>query len=86
MVLGVSSIPDVHTHFKTLYSEINSPKVSYILRLANRIYGEKTFNFLSEFVDSTQKQYQADMQAVDFIGSSEKSRKLINHWVKEKTE
>ncbi|KAI5611280.1 serpin peptidase inhibitor, clade B (ovalbumin), member 1, partial [Silurus asotus] len=80
------SIPDVHTHFKTLYSEINSPKVSYILRLANRIYGEKTFNFLSEFVDSTQKQYQADMQAVDFIGSSEKSRKLINDWVKEKTE
>ncbi|KAF7690282.1 hypothetical protein HF521_012086 [Silurus meridionalis] len=85
-VLGVSSIPDVHNHFKTLNSEINSPKVSYILRLANRIYGEKTLNFLSEFVDSTQKQYQADMQAVDFIGSSEKSRKLINHWVKEKTE
>ncbi|KAF7690281.1 leukocyte elastase inhibitor-like [Silurus meridionalis] len=85
-VLGVSSIPDVHTHFKTLNSEINSPKVSYILRLANRIYGEKTFNFSSEFVDSTQKQYQADMQAVDFIGSSEESRKLINHWVEEKTE
>ncbi|KAI5611281.1 serpin peptidase inhibitor, clade B (ovalbumin), member 1, partial [Silurus asotus] len=80
------SIPDVHTHFKTLNSEITSPKVSYILRLANRIYGEKTFNFLSEFVDSTQKQYQADMQAVDFIGSSEESRKLINHWVEEKTE
>ncbi|KAI5090583.1 serpin peptidase inhibitor, clade B (ovalbumin), member 1 [Silurus meridionalis] len=86
VVLGVSSIPDVHNHFKTLNSEINSPKVSYILRLANRIYGEKTLHFLSEFVDSTQKQYQADMQAVDFIGSSEKSRKLINHWVKEKTE
>ncbi|KAI5090582.1 serpin peptidase inhibitor, clade B (ovalbumin), member 1, partial [Silurus meridionalis] len=86
VVLGVSSIPDVHTHFKTLNSEINSPKVSYILRLANRIYGEKTFNFSSEFVDSTQKQYQADMQAVDFIGSSEESRKLINHWVEEKTE
>lgn len=41
---------------------------------------------LQEFVDSTQKLYQADMQAVDFIGSSEESRKLINHWVEEKTE
>lgn len=41
---------------------------------------------LQEFLDSTQKLYQADMQAVDFIGSSEESRKLINHWVEEKTE
>ncbi|XP_060773784.1 leukocyte elastase inhibitor-like isoform X2 [Neoarius graeffei] len=85
-VLSFSSIPDVHTHFKTLTSAINSPKASYILRLANRLYGEKTFHFLSEFLDSTQKLYQADMQAVDFIGSSEESRKLINHWVEEKTE
>ncbi|KAF5908463.1 leukocyte elastase inhibitor-like [Clarias magur] len=85
-VLSFSSVPDVHTNFKTLNSTINSPKASYILRLANRLYGEKTFNFLSEYLDSTQKLYQADMQAVDFIKSSEKSRKLMNHWVQEKTE
>ncbi|XP_053344826.1 leukocyte elastase inhibitor-like [Clarias gariepinus] len=85
-VLSFSSVPDVHTHFKTLNSAINSPKASYILQLANRLYGEKTFNFLSEYVDSTQKLYQADMQAVDFIGSSEESRKVINQWVEEKTE
>ncbi|KAF5908474.1 leukocyte elastase inhibitor-like [Clarias magur] len=85
-VLSFSSVPDVHTNFKTLNSAINSPKASYILRLANRLYGEKTFNFLSEYVASTQKLYQADMQAVDFIGSPEESRKLINHWVKKKTE
>lgn len=41
---------------------------------------------MQEFVDSTQKLYQADMQAVDFIGSSEESRKLINQWVEEKTQ
>lgn len=85
-VLSFSSIPDVHTHFKTLNSAINSPKASYILRLANRLYGEKTFSFSSEYVGSTLKLYQADMQAVDFIGASEESRKLINHWVEEKTE
>ncbi|KAM9435865.1 leukocyte elastase inhibitor-like isoform 2-T3 [Clarias gariepinus] len=85
-VLSFSSVPDVHTHFKTLNSAINSPKASYILRLANRLYGEKTLNFLSEYVDSTQKFYHGDMQAVDFIGSSEESRKLINQWVEEKTE
>ncbi|KAM9435868.1 leukocyte elastase inhibitor-like [Clarias gariepinus] len=85
-VLSFSSVPDVHSNFKTLNSAINSPKASYILRLANRLYGEKTYNFLSEYVDSTQKLYQADMQTVDFIGSSEESRKLINKWVEEKTE
>ncbi|KAM9435870.1 leukocyte elastase inhibitor-like [Clarias gariepinus] len=85
-VLSFSSVSDVHTHFKTLNSAINSPKASYILRLANRLYGEKTFNFLSEYLDSTQKFYHGDMQAVDFIGSSEESRKLINQWIEEKTE
>ncbi|KAF5908472.1 leukocyte elastase inhibitor-like [Clarias magur] len=85
-VLSFRSVPDVHTHFKTLNSAIKSTKASYILRLANRLYGEKTFNFLTEYLDSTQTLYQADMQAVDFIGSSEESRKLINQWVEEKTE
>ncbi|XP_053344827.1 leukocyte elastase inhibitor-like [Clarias gariepinus] len=85
-VLSFSSVPDVHTNFKTLNSAINSPKASYSLRLANRLYGEKTYNFFSEYVDSTLKLYQADMQTVDFIKSSEESRKLINQWVEEKTE
>ncbi|KAF5908476.1 leukocyte elastase inhibitor-like [Clarias magur] len=85
-VLSLSSVPDVHTNFKTLNSAINSPKASYILRLANRLYGEKTFNFLSEYVDSTQNLYQAEMETVNFIGSPEESRKLINQWVEERTE
>ncbi|KAI4890111.1 hypothetical protein NFI96_031289, partial [Prochilodus magdalenae] len=85
-VMSFSSVPKVHDHFKTLNSAINSPKASYILKLANRLYGEKTFKFLSEFVDSTQNLYQADLQAVDFVGAADESRKLINHWVEEQTE
>ncbi|XP_066532735.1 leukocyte elastase inhibitor-like [Hoplias malabaricus] len=85
-VMSFSSVPDVHTNFSNLNNAINSPKSSYILRLANRLYGEKTFKFLSEFVESTQKLYQADLQAVDFVGASDASRKLINCWVEEQTE
>ncbi|XP_062858409.1 leukocyte elastase inhibitor-like [Trichomycterus rosablanca] len=90
-VMSFSSVPDVHDQFSTLNSAINSPKASYILRLANRLYGEKTFNFLpvshhKSHLNSTQKLYQAEMQAVDFIGASEETRQLINHWVEEKTE
>ncbi|KAL7871658.1 hypothetical protein SRHO_G00066410 [Serrasalmus rhombeus] len=85
-VMSFSSLPDVHIHFKNLSSVINSPKASYILRLANRLYGEKNFKFLPEFVESTRQLYQADLQAVDFIGASDESRKLINQWVEEQTE
>ncbi|KAF5908467.1 leukocyte elastase inhibitor-like [Clarias magur] len=83
-VLSFSSVPDVHIHFKSLNSAINSPKDSYILRLANRLYAEKTINFLSDYVDSTQE-HQNNMQATDFTKSSEESRKRINQWVEENT-
>uniref|UniRef100_A0A8C2BWJ6 Leukocyte elastase inhibitor n=1 Tax=Cyprinus carpio TaxID=7962 RepID=A0A8C2BWJ6_CYPCA len=85
-VLSFSSVSDVHSHFESLTSAINSPSASYILRLANRLYGEKTFSFLPEYLDSTLKLYHADLQAVDFIGASDESRQLINKWVEEQTE
>ncbi|XP_056337602.1 leukocyte elastase inhibitor [Danio aesculapii] len=85
-VLSFSSVSDVHSHFETLISSINSPSASYILRLANRLYGEKTFSFLPEYLSSSLKLYHADLQAVDFIGASEQSRQLINKWVEEQTE
>ncbi|KAL1253678.1 hypothetical protein QQF64_015907 [Cirrhinus molitorella] len=85
-VLSFSSVSDVHSHFETLTSTINSPSASYILKLANRLYGEKTFSFSPEYLDSTLKLYHADLQAVDFIGASDESRQLINKWVEEQTE
>ncbi|XP_067272893.1 leukocyte elastase inhibitor-like [Pseudorasbora parva] len=85
-VLSFSSVSDVHSHFESLTSSINSPSASYILKLANRLYGEKTFSFLPEYLESTLKLYHAELQPVDFIGAAEDSRKLINTWVEEQTE
>ncbi|NP_001188383.1 serpin peptidase inhibitor, clade B (ovalbumin), member 1-like [Danio rerio] len=85
-VLSLSSVSDVHSHFESLISSINSPSASYILRLANRLYGEKSFSFLPECLDSTMKLYHAELQTVDFIGASEGSRQLINKWVEKQTE
>ncbi|XP_029989104.1 leukocyte elastase inhibitor isoform X2 [Sphaeramia orbicularis] len=84
--LSFSSVRDVHTDFQELNSDINSKSASYILKLANRLYGETTSNFLSEFLEATQKFYNADMKAVDFIGSAEACRAEINTWVEEQTE
>ncbi|KAM3929059.1 serpin B6-like isoform 2-T2 [Leptodactylus fuscus] len=85
-VLQFEKAKDVHATFQSLISEINKPGTAYLLRTANRLYGEKSFTFLDEFLGSTQKHYHADLQPVDFSAKAEECRKEINSWVEEKTE
>lgn len=39
-----------------------------------------------KFLDATQKYYQADLKAIDFIGAPEECRAEINTWVEQQTE
>ncbi|KAM3619038.1 uncharacterized protein V6R79_002006 [Siganus canaliculatus] len=84
--LSFSSGEGVHADFETLNADINSSAASYILKLANRLYGESTSKFLPEFLDATQKYYHADLKTVDFIGAAEDCRGEINSWVEQQTE
>ncbi|XP_026202216.1 leukocyte elastase inhibitor-like [Anabas testudineus] len=84
--LSFSPGDDVHTEFHKLNADINSPSAAYILKLANRLYGENTAKFLPTFLEATQKFYGADLKAVDFIGAPEESRAQINSWVEQQTE
>ncbi|XP_047444177.1 leukocyte elastase inhibitor [Mugil cephalus] len=84
--LSFSSGEGVHADFQTLNADINSPSASYILKVANRLYGEQTTHFLPEFLDATQKYYDADLKPVDFIGASETCREEINAWVENQTQ
>lgn len=77
---------DVHQGFQNLLSEVNRRDTQYLLRTANRLFGEKTYDFLSSFKDSCRKFYQAEMEELDFVSATEQSRKHINTWVAEKTE
>uniref|UniRef100_A0A668UNC3 Serpin domain-containing protein n=1 Tax=Oreochromis aureus TaxID=47969 RepID=A0A668UNC3_OREAU len=79
--LSFSSGEGVHADFQKLNADINSPSASYILKLANRLYGENTAHFLP-----VSKYYQADLKAVDFIGAPEACRAEINSWVEQQTE
>ncbi|NXL96612.1 SPB6 protein, partial [Tyrannus savana] len=45
-VLSLKKSEDAHNGYQSLLSEINNPNTKYILRTANRLYGEKTFEFL----------------------------------------
>ncbi|XP_054906493.1 leukocyte elastase inhibitor isoform X1 [Poeciliopsis prolifica] len=84
--LSFTSGEGVHADFQNLNSDINSPSASYILKVANRLYGETTSNFLPKFLEETRKFYQADLKTVDFIGKPEDGRAEINAWVEEQTE
>nr|XP_021509336.1 leukocyte elastase inhibitor [Meriones unguiculatus]XP_021509337.1 leukocyte elastase inhibitor [Meriones unguiculatus]XP_021509339.1 leukocyte elastase inhibitor [Meriones unguiculatus]XP_021509340.1 leukocyte elastase inhibitor [Meriones unguiculatus]XP_021509341.1 leukocyte elastase inhibitor [Meriones unguiculatus] len=80
------AVDDIHARFQSLNAEVSKRGASHTLKLANRLYGEKTYNFLPEFLTSTQKLYGADLAPVDFQHASEDARKEINQWVKGQTE
>ncbi|XP_067908791.1 leukocyte elastase inhibitor-like [Heterodontus francisci] len=77
---------DVHPRFKELMAYINKPDTPYLLKLANRVYGEETFKFCRKFQSSTLKFYEAELAAVSFGSQPEAARKEINSWVENKTE
>ncbi|NXK52210.1 SPB6 protein, partial [Chauna torquata] len=85
-VLSLNKAEDAHNGYQSLLSEINDPDTKYILRTANRLYGEKTLEFLSSFIESSQKFYHAGLEETDFVNAAENSRKQINGWVEERTE
>uniref|UniRef100_G1PX46 Serpin B8 n=1 Tax=Myotis lucifugus TaxID=59463 RepID=G1PX46_MYOLU len=76
-------------HFAThvrVYRNINRSDTQYLLRTANRLFGEKTCDFLPAFKESCQKFYQAELEELSFAKDTEECRKHINDWVAEKTE
>uniref|UniRef100_A0A8C8VR18 Serpin B6 n=1 Tax=Pelusios castaneus TaxID=367368 RepID=A0A8C8VR18_9SAUR len=85
-VLSFNKDEDIHNEYSSLLSEINKPGTNYLLRVANRLYGEKMFKLITKFTESCQKFYQAELEQLDFSGAAEDSRKHINAWVEAKTE
>uniref|UniRef100_L7N1U6 Serpin domain-containing protein n=1 Tax=Myotis lucifugus TaxID=59463 RepID=L7N1U6_MYOLU len=84
--LHFDAVKEIHSSFQSLNADINKHGAPYILKLANRLYGEKTYEFLPEFLASTQEMYGAELASVDFQRASEDARKVINEWVKGQTE
>ncbi|XP_034980722.1 leukocyte elastase inhibitor [Zootoca vivipara] len=79
-------VEDLHSRFQALNTDINKSGAPYTLKLANRLFGEKTYTFLQDFLASTQKMYGAELATVDFLNASDDARKQINQWVENHTE
>lgn len=46
-MLSLNTEKDFHQDFQQLLAELNKPDAQYLLTTANRIFGEKTYEFLS---------------------------------------
>lgn len=63
----------------------NAAGRGYELSVANRLWGQKGFHFLPEFLAITRKDYGAELAVVDFKTQAEASRTAINEWVEQQT-
>lgn len=56
------------------------------LHIVNAIWGQKDYEFLSEFLDLLAENYGAGLRILDFMKAPEQSRITINEWVSDQTE
>jgi serpin B len=88
----------VHGAYGALQSDLNaagaggpvrrSPKGeggAFELAVANRLWGQKGFAFLPDFLALLDARYGAGLEPLDFAAATEAARQTINAWVEEKT-
>jgi serpin B len=56
------------------------------LNIVNAIWGQKDYEFLTDFLDVLAQNYGAGLRILDFIAETEASRLAINQWVSDQTE
>jgi serpin B len=85
---------DLHRAFNTLDIELASrgegaqgkDGEGFRLNIVNAIWGQKDYQFLTEFLDTLAENYGAGLRLLDFISAPEESRITINEWVSDQTE
>ncbi|XP_053716930.1 leukocyte elastase inhibitor-like isoform X2 [Synchiropus splendidus] len=76
---------EVHQSFGDLLKELHNKDASYELSVANRLYGEQSYEFVQDFLENSKKFYRAELECVDFIENYEAARLNINSWVEAET-
>ena len=76
----------VMTGWGKLQRALQSPDRPLTLRVANRLFGEKTYAFEKPYLEQTRIAFDAPLEPVDFREGFEPARVRINGWVEEQTE
>ncbi|XP_048655919.1 serpin B9-like isoform X1 [Marmota marmota marmota] len=83
--MSLNTEEDIHKGFQMLLTQVNKPGSKYLLTTANRLFGEKTYDFLSTFKESCLQFYHGELELLSFAEATEKSREHINTWVSKET-
>jgi len=59
---------------------------AFRLDVANAIWGQKDYQFLSQYLDVLAQNYGVGLRIVDFIKQTEQARVTINQWVSDQTQ
>ena len=73
--------------FGELVKDLNTRGRSgaYELAVANALWGQKGYGFLTKFLELVEKHYRGRLNEVDFVGATETARQTINAWVEKET-
>ncbi|XP_054262169.1 serpin B6-like isoform X3 [Macrosteles quadrilineatus] len=79
------SLPDDVEHTKAGYHSLIRVLQAPVLKLANRMFVEKTSGIKENFQKDAEKYFLSSAEALDFLLNHDKSRQHINSWVEEQT-
>uniref|UniRef100_A0A8C1PXX0 Serpin B6 n=1 Tax=Cyprinus carpio TaxID=7962 RepID=A0A8C1PXX0_CYPCA len=83
---GQKTEDQIHSSFNKLMSELKKPGAPYVLSLANRLYGEQSYQFVEKFLNDAKRYYEAGLEEVDFKKKPDAARVDINKWVEKNTQ
>jgi serpin B len=78
----------LHPAFGKLSTQLDGEKTKRLaqLRVANRLWGQKDYGFLPNFLMLAQTDYHAGLEELDFVNNTEGARQRINAWVEKQTQ
>lgn len=76
---------EVQDQIKDLTLTLNDESHLYNLSFANRLYTNKKFAILKDYLNVLKTYFQSEIKSVDFANDAESVRKEINSWTDEKT-
>ncbi|KAM8967824.1 leukocyte elastase inhibitor-like [Pelodytes ibericus] len=84
-VLHFSDVANVPSKCKALNNELVQNDHDYTLININKLFGEKTFQFLPSFLKTFETSYGPALEEVDFYNDPEGTRQYINEWIKKES-
>ena len=80
---GQHGIHDAAAHVLRDWSDPG--RTDYVLRVVNRLFGDRAYPFETAYLDFVRQRYGAPLEPLDFRQAPEASRERINRWVEEQT-